>query len=82
MGLTNEPYRKLRGRIREVCGTQATLAMQLNMSYATLCNKLSKKYLFDVDEVASICNVLKINNDEIGAYFFDDEVTKNGTSEV
>ena len=65
-----ELYPRLRGRIREVCGTQARFAMQLSMSTATLSSKLNKKSPWNDNEIARACEVLYIDNADIGDYFF------------
>lgn len=63
-------YSKLRGRIREVFGTDSKFAKAMNMSNQTLSAKLNNKVPFTQNEIRKSCILLKIEDDQIPAYFF------------
>ena len=63
-------YSKLLGKIKEQGFTQETLAKAIDINKGTLSAKLNGQYSFTAKEIDSICKVLDISNDEIGAYFF------------
>ena len=63
-------YNKLRGKIREVCGTQDEFGKAIGMSHMVLVNRLNGKTNFRQDEILAACNVLRIPQREIPAYFF------------
>lgn len=63
-------YRKLLGKIREVCGTQGALAHKVGITPMTMSEKLNNKSSFKQNEIVEICSVLKIDHSEIGLYFF------------
>lgn len=63
-------YSKLRGRMRECGYTQAQLAGEIGMYYATLSAKLNNKSEFTSGEIEKICQALEIEREDIGIYFF------------
>lgn len=63
-------YDKLLGRIKEKKYTQETIAKEIGMQAATLSQKLNNKAKFKQGEISSICSLLDISDNEIGAYFF------------
>ena len=63
-------YSKLLGRIKERGITQEQLAVMIGKNKSTISAKLQGHYSFTAKEIDSICRVLDISNDEIGAYFF------------
>lgn len=63
-------YSKLLGRIKECRMTQDDLARAIKINATTLSLKLNNKAFFSQPEIAKICAILKIRNDEIGLYFF------------
>lgn len=69
-------YAKLRGRIREIFGTQEAFATAMGMDKSTLSLKLNDRYDFTRFEIEKACEVLKIPFDEIGVYFFTAKVGK------
>ena len=63
-------YSKLRGRIREICGTQETFADMMGISKPTMSLKLNNKSEFTQPEIIKAVNVLMLGYDEITPYFF------------
>lgn len=63
-------YSKLLGRIREQGYTQEQLAKEIGKSEVTLGAKLKGRGFFNAEEMDSICRVLDIPTESIGAYFF------------
>ena len=66
-------YRRLRGKIVEVCGSQTALATQMGISAITLTQKLKGRVAFRNDEILHISKILDIPVADIPAYFFCDE---------
>lgn len=67
-------YSRLIGRMKKKSVTQAALAKEIGNSEATLSLKLNNKARFKQSEIAIICEKLCIPENEIGAYFFANEV--------
>lgn len=63
-------YRKLRGRIKEVCGTQNSFSKELGIGRVSLSQRLNNQMEFSQDEMIRACEILKIEKEEIPAYFF------------
>ena len=63
-------YNKLKGRIREMCGTNTEFAQQLGCSLNTLSAKLNHKNDFTQSDIIKSIRILNINVDEVPAYFF------------
>lgn len=63
-------YSKLLGRIRERGMTQRTLAQAIGISESQISLKLKGAFPFKQQDIRNICDCLKIEPDEIGAYFF------------
>lgn len=63
-------YRKLRGRIKEKCGTQDILAKKIGIGRVTLSQRLNNQSEFSQDEIYKSCDVLEINKEDIPIYFF------------
>ena len=70
-------YNKLRGRIVEIFGNQKNFADHLGISDATVASRLKGRLKFSQDEIITWCNALKIDANEIGAYFFDYELSND-----
>jgi transcriptional regulator with XRE-family HTH domain len=69
-------YSKLRGKIKEHCGTQAVLAQRMGLSHAALSDKLNEKSDFSRNEISKMCDILNIPRSEIDVYFFTEVVKK------
>lgn len=70
-------YNKLKGRIKEKCGTQTALAENISINLATLSNKLNNNVYFDNGEVIDICEKLNIPLNKIPEYFFNFKVRED-----
>ena len=69
-------YSKLLGLMREKQITQNELASKIGNTAATLNLKLNNKAKFKQCEIVQICDILGIDGDNIGAYFFTTKVQK------
>ncbi len=67
-------YSKLRGKIKEMFGTQANLANEIGISRACLSDKLNEKSDFSQPEILLMCEKLGIDTEEISTYFFTRKV--------
>lgn len=63
-------YNKLRGRIIELFGTQEEFARNLGISKNSLSLKMNGKTSFSQADVIKWSELLKIDTNEIGQYFF------------
>lgn len=63
-------YSKLLGRMKEKNITQDVLAKKIGMQSPTLSQKLNNKARFKQAEISLICEVLDIEANQIGTYFF------------
>ena len=63
-------YSKLLGRMKERGVTQESLAEAIGRDKGTISTKLNNKSNFTAVEIDSICKLLDIDNNDIGAYFF------------
>jgi len=70
-------YRKLRGRIREKCGTQSTFAGIIGLSDVSVSNKLNNNVEWGQEEIDNAISALDIPLTEIHSYFFTRKVEKN-----
>lgn len=69
-------YRKLRGRIREKCGTQSAFASIIGLSDVSVSNKLNNNVEWGQEEIEKAIFVLDIPLTEIHTYFFTHIVEK------
>lgn len=68
-------FNKLRGRIKEIYGTQSAFAIAMLMNDATLSNKLNGNVEFSSKEIVRACILLCIDMEkELKAYFFAQQV--------
>ena len=63
-------YRKLRGRITEICGSQRALAEKIGLSETAVTMKMTGRSGFSQDDILQWAEVLQIKPEEYGAYFF------------
>lgn len=69
-------YNKLRGKIKEVCGTQDEFAKRLGIGRVSLSQRLNNLLDFSNQEILRACEILGIDSEEIPIYFFNLEVQK------
>ena len=67
-------YSKLRGRIKEVIGTQDAFAEKLGMGRVSLSQRLNNQLEFSQDEIFKACEILSIDNNDIPLFFFTQRV--------
>lgn len=77
--MKNYNYNKLKGRIKEICGTQGTYAKLVGLSDTSINNKLNNKVQFTQDEIYNSLTILNISPNEIVHIFFTKEVEDNST---
>lgn len=70
-------YSKLRGKIKEVCGTQENFAREIGIGTVSLSQRLNNLLDFDQREIHRACEVLGISDEEMHSYFFNLKVQKN-----
>lgn len=63
-------YAKLRGKIKEVFGTQGAFAKAMEMNTVSLSQRLSGKLDWKTPEIAKACELLGIPLNENAEYFF------------
>ncbi|MFA6934673.1 MAG: DUF739 family protein [Sphaerochaetaceae bacterium] len=63
-------YSKLRGRIREVCKTEAVFAQAIGISRTTVSLRLNGKTQWTMPEMKKACAILNIPMVDIESYFF------------
>lgn len=67
-------YSKLKGKIKEVFGTQESFANAMEVSATSISDKLNNKVQFKQKEIDKACVLLKIESAEISTYFFTAKV--------
>nr|DAM60609.1 MAG TPA: Protein of unknown function (DUF739) [Caudoviricetes sp.] len=67
-------YNKLRGKIREVFGTQEAFAEAMGMSTVSLSHRLNGKLEWKTSEIFKACEVLGIPLVDNAEYFFTKKV--------
>lgn len=67
-------YSKLRGKIIEVCGTQAKFSTELGIGRVSLSKRLNNQLQFSNEEIMRACTILKIDKMDIPEYFFTEKV--------
>ena len=73
-------YDKLRGRIREIYGTEARFARALGIGRVSLSKRLNNTVDFTRTEIFVACELLGIAPGDIATYFFTREVQKREQS--
>lgn len=68
---------KLKGRIVEIFGSQRKFAEHIGKSEITVTKKLSGASQFSLNDITEWCNALDIQSDEVGLYFFANELQKH-----
>lgn len=73
----NMNYDKLKGKIKEIFGTQGKLAEKMDLDETTISNKLNNNTYFTQKEIIKICYLLNIELERIPEYFFEQKVREN-----
>ena len=66
----NWNYAKLRGRIKEIFGTQEAFAKAIGIISVSLSQRLNNVLEFTQEEILNSCEVLKIPLTDMMSYFF------------
>lgn len=69
--------RLLQGRIVQKFGTQGKFAIALGNTEQTVAAKLNGRSRFSRDDIIKWCKMLDIESDDIGEYFFGNELSKS-----
>ena len=73
-------FDKLKGKIKEMYGTQNDFAAAIEMAPNTLSAKLNKQFEFSSNEISKAIELLEINSvEEAWNLFFTKKVEKNST---
>ena len=65
-------YNKLRGRIREILGTESKFTELMPMNRGTVSLKLNGQQEWTQSEILVALKVLKLSKEDIGIYFFNE----------
>lgn len=63
-------YRRLKGRIKEKCNTQAEYALKLGISEPALSSRLNNSTNFTQEEIVKSLAILEIAPKQLKSYFF------------
>jgi len=74
-------YSKLKGKIKEIYGTQTEFANAIGLSFVSVSKKLNNLRQFKQSDIVKISKVLNIAEEEIPIYFFTPKVHKNEQKE-
>jgi transcriptional regulator with XRE-family HTH domain len=72
-------YAKIKGKIKELYGTQNAFAEAIGMDNATLSAKLNNKSSWKDEEIEKACGLLNIPIEQVHEYFFCRESWENTT---
>ena len=67
---------ELKGRIIQKYGSQGRFAKHLGKTEQTITAKLNGRSQFSRDDILTWCNALEITPDDVGRYFFAQELSK------
>lgn len=70
-------YNKLRGKIKEIYGTQDKFAQKLGIGRVSLSQRLNNVLEFTQKEINDSCELLRINKEDVSQYFFSEKVQKH-----
>ena len=76
-------FSKLRGRIKQILGSETVFAKKIDLSPASLSYTFNGKRYFSSREINKACSkeVLNIPTQEIGEYFFTQKLELNSRNE-
>lgn len=67
-------FMKLRGKIREICGTEKAFSELMEWSERTTSLKLNSKIPWKQNEIMKAINILHLSEGDIPLYFFTKKV--------
>ena len=70
-------YSKLRGRIREICGTQDAFADAIGLGRVSVSQRLNNQLEFSQKEMIRAADVLLFPHSDIPEYFFREKVQRH-----
>lgn len=70
-------YSKLRGKIKEIYGTQEKFAIAVGIGRVSLSQRLNNSAEFKQAEIQKSCELLEIPKEDIAKYFFTTKVQKH-----
>ena len=70
-------YSKLKGKIKEICGTQDEFARQIGIGRVSLSQRLNNYLDFSQNEIKRACEVLELADADIPLYFFTQGAQKH-----
>ncbi len=70
-------YSKLKGKIKEICGTQDEFAQRIGIGRVSLSQRLNNYLDFSQHEIKKACEVLGLLDADIPIYFFNPKVQKH-----
>lgn len=62
---------KIRGRIREILGSEVEFRKLMGLNCKTITDKLNGRIEFKRSEIERVCKILKIKASDISEYFFE-----------
>lgn len=74
---TTYDYSRLRGKIKEKCGTESKFAELMGMCRVSLSKRLNNMLEFSQGEMIRACKILEIDFSLIHLYFFCPQGLKN-----
>lgn len=72
----NYDYRKLKGRIVEIYGTQKAFASAMGWSERTLSLKINGERYWKQPDISKACTLLKIQGEDVEIFFFSQMFNK------
>ncbi len=70
-------YNPLKGKIKEVCGTQEEFAKRMNLGNSSISQRLGSKVDFSQEEIMRSCEILGIPMMDLEKYFFTPNVANS-----
>lgn len=70
-------YRRLRGKIREVFGTESAFSKAMGIGRTSMSQRINNISEFSSHEILRASKLLMIPSEEIPQYFFEEKVQKH-----
>lgn len=75
-------YRKLEGRIVEICVSRTNFAKEMGLSDRSISLKLNNRVPWKQTEISKAMEILKIDPSEVQDYFFNQKVQVRRTTGI